>query len=178
MKKSHVRIFYIFMMMMSLSFHTLSQKTCPKKNVILSKTIEYSGDTLQIILPFLSLSHTLLLRDSIGTYQLCSAIASSTIATWIPKISINQKRPNGGNQSMPSGHTSLSFVSSIFFLIRYGVTTLSLTMKNMASFVALSRMYTQWHYCMDIIIGFFIGLISALFWTKKIKTLKKNRFAL
>jgi len=157
--------------MMSLSFHFFSQDPLQKKSPSLSKTVEQSGDFLQIALPFSSFVQTLLVRDPIGTYQLCLAISSSTILTWIPKIFIVQKRPNGGKHSMPSGHTSLSFAATVFLLMRYGMNFSGLAMVGAASFVALSRIYTQWHYCLDVIIGFLIGIFAALFWTKKRKRL-------
>ena len=160
--------FFLSLILTSFLFHGLLKNPGRRKDIEISKTIEQSGDALQVALPLSCFAYTLLAHDPIGTYQLCLSVASSTILTWIPKILIAQKRPNGGKNSMPSGHTSLVFAALTFFLVRYGFATLtSLLMINVASFTALSRIYTQWHYHLDIVIGFFIGLLSAHFWTKK-----------
>jgi membrane-associated phospholipid phosphatase len=160
-------VFFLSVTLTSLFFHYSSQKSNNQKDCVLSKTIERSGDVLQVALPLSYFVHTLLAHDSVGAYQLCLSVANSTVLTWVPKLFIAQKRPNGGKNSMPSGHTSLAFAALTFFLVRYVITFPGLLMINMASFTALSRIYAQWHYYSDIVIGFLIGLFSALFWTKK-----------
>ena len=157
----------LFVATIHLSFDFFAGETHPNKEIFFLKEVEKSGDLLQIALPLSSLYRTILACDPLGTYSLCLAISSSTILTWIPKIILAQRRPNGGRHSMPSGHTSLSFSSALFALVRYGPHLSSLAATGAASFVAFSRVYTGWHSWYDIIVGLFIGIFSALFWTKR-----------
>lgn len=85
-----------------------------------SDSIETAGDVLQFVLPATAGGLTLVYRDGQGALQLGESLGVTLAATYALKYSVNEKRPNGGSESFPSGHTSISFSAAEFMRKRYG----------------------------------------------------------
>src|SRR5882672_8659912 len=82
--------------------------------------IERAGNILEIALPGTAFAATLGYHDGIGTRQFLESAAVTTIVTEGLKYSIDEKRPDGGSQSFPSGHASIAAQSAEFLRERYG----------------------------------------------------------
>lgn len=63
--------------------------------------------------------------------------------------------------SFPSGHTAISFASTLSLYLS-GMKKMSLCALLLAILIAFSRLYLYVHFPSDIIGGIFIGLISAI----------------
>src|SRR5436190_8546933 len=74
--------------------------------------IQTAGDVLQFVLPATAAGLTLGYHDGEGALQLGESLAVTLGVTYALKYSVNERRPNGGSQSFPSGHTSISFSSA------------------------------------------------------------------
>src|SRR5947207_10604187 len=82
--------------------------------------IATAGDVLQFVLPATAGALTLGYRDWQGSLQLAESSALTLGVTYGLKYAVNEKRPNGGTESFPSGHTSISFSAAEFMRKRYG----------------------------------------------------------
>ncbi|MBT4762205.1 MAG: phosphatase PAP2 family protein [Bdellovibrionaceae bacterium] len=69
----------------------------------------------------------------------------------------NRKRPNGGNHSMPSGHTSTSFASATYLASTYGLKW-GIPAFSIATLVALERIKNDAHWLSDTIAGACLGI--------------------
>jgi membrane-associated phospholipid phosphatase len=78
---------------------------------------------------------------------------------------VDTKRPNGGSHSMPSGHTSISFSSAEFLRKRYGWER-RLPAYGVDSWVAYSRVGSDQHQPLDVLMGAGIGILSRYLFTK------------
>ncbi len=88
--------------------------------------------------------------------------------TYALKYSIDERRPNGGSQSFPSGHSSISFSAAEFMRKRYGW-EYGAPAYAAASFVAYSRVESREHYPRDVVAGAGIGILSSFIFTKPYK---------
>ena len=83
----------------------------------------------------------------------------SGVMTQGVKIAVNRTRPDGGQHSFPSGHTSQTFASATvlerWFGWRVGVPAYATAM-----YVATSRLQENQHYVSDVIFGAAIGIVS------------------
>ncbi len=114
--------------------------------------IQSSGDVLQFVLPVTAGGLTLAYQDGPGALQLGESLAVTLGVTYALKYSINERRPNGGSESFPSGHTSISFSAAEFMRKRYGW-EYGVPAYALASFVAYSRVESREHYAHDVIAG-------------------------
>ena len=83
------------------------------------------------------------------------------------KILINKERPNGGDYSFPSGHTSAAFTGAAFIEKRYGY-KVGVPAYLLASFVGWSRVNANKHDYWDVLGGIIIGYGSAYIFAKPI----------
>src|SRR2546422_8083863 len=83
-------------------------------------SIASAGDILQFVLPGAAAGLTLWNRDWTGSLQLGESAGLTLGVTYTLKYSINERRPNGGSESFPSAHTSISFCAAEFMRKRYG----------------------------------------------------------
>ena len=132
-------------------------------------TIEKSGDILQITLPILAFSSTLIWTDDSKPFlQFVKTMGTSVIITHGLKRIINKTRPNGGNYSFPSGHTSSAFTGAAFIQKRYGW-KFGVPAYIIASYVGWTRIYANKHDTWDVIGGGIIGICSAYLFVKPFK---------
>ncbi len=130
--------------------------------------IETAGDILQYVIPATAGGLTLGYRDYRGTLQFGESFALTEGVTYGLKYTVDETRPNGGSQSFPSGHTSVSFCGAEFIRKRYGW-ELGIPAYAAASFVAYSRVEANEHYPHDVIAGAAIGVLSSFIFTKPYK---------
>jgi len=136
----------------------------PKMLLCQTSTTETIGDIGQILLPLAAGSTTLLLKDKEGTKQFLKSTVVNASTTYILKYVINKKRPNGGNHSFPSGHTSSAFSGASFIQRRYGW-KYGIPAYALAAFTGYSRVYAKKHYTVDVVAGAIIGVGSTYLFT-------------
>src|SRR5262245_15821139 len=130
--------------------------------------IETAGDILQYVIPATAGGLTLGYRDFTGTLQFGGSFLLTEGVTYGLKYTVNETRPNGGSESFPSGHTSVSFCGAEFIRKRYGW-ELGVPAYAAASFVAYSRVEANEHYPHDVIAGAAIGMLSSFIFTTPYK---------
>jgi membrane-associated phospholipid phosphatase len=130
--------------------------------------IETAGDILQYVIPATAGGLTLGYRDFKGTLQFGGSFLVTEGVTYGLKYTVNETRPNGGSESFPSGHTSVSFCGAEFIRKRYGW-ELGIPAYAAASFVAYSRVESNEHYPHDVIAGAAIGILSSFILTTPYK---------
>ncbi len=140
----------------------------PIKNAAAADTIEKSGDILQFVIPSVAYGTTFYLNDKEGRNQFYKSFATSLGTTYALKYSINKQRPNGGNHSFPSGHTSAAFQGASFIHKRYGI-KYAIPAYIAAAFVGYSRVESDNHYTEDVLAGAAIGIVSSFYFTKPYK---------
>jgi membrane-associated phospholipid phosphatase len=127
-------------------------------------SIETVGEVFSVLLPATGAGLTLGFRDGKGAVQFGESAALTLGVTYGLKYALDEKRPNGGSYSFPSGHTSISFFSAEFMRKRYGW-KYGVPAYLAATFVAYSRVEGREHYTHDVIAGAVIGIVSSYVFT-------------
>jgi membrane-associated phospholipid phosphatase len=130
--------------------------------------IEKSGDIIQVLIPVIAYGTTFCLDDKEGRAQFYKSFLTNLGVTYGLKYSIDKKRPNGGDQSFPSGHTSAAFQGAAFIHKRYGW-KYGIPAYLGAAFVGYSRVESDNHYTEDVVAGAAIGVISSFCFTTRYK---------
>jgi membrane-associated phospholipid phosphatase len=91
--------------------------------------------------------------------DLVEAQAVAGMLTQGLKVSVHRVRPDGGNFSFPSGHSSAAFATATVLRQRFGW-PLGAAAYAGATYVALSRMSERRHYFSDVLTGAAIGIAS------------------
>jgi membrane-associated phospholipid phosphatase len=130
--------------------------------------IELAGDVLVFALPIAAAGLTLGFKDGQGALEFGESAALAMGVTYALKFTIDEKRPNGDNQSFPSAHASISFASAEFVRKRYGW-DYGIPAYVVATFVAYSRVESKQHYTHDVIGGAAIGIVSSYLFTRPYK---------
>ena len=107
-------------------------------------------------------------NDRNGQIQLAETGLLTLGVTEGLKYAINERRPNGGNHSFPSGHTSLAFAGAGYIHQRYGWQT-GLPFEVLAAVVGYSRVKTRDHHWYDVVAGAAIGEGSAILFTRRLR---------
>ncbi len=119
---------------------------------------ELAGDIIQIAIPVTALGMSLVMEDDYnGTVQFSKSFSSTFVATQVLKYGVNEERPNGGDRSFPSGHTSAAFSGASFIQRRYGW-SYGVPAYLAATYVGWTRVYADAHYTHDVIAGALIGI--------------------
>src|SRR5262249_36325565 len=92
-------------------------------------------------------------------HDLFLALGRSTLATEVLKGAVNERRPNGGAHSFPSGHTSFAFTGAEFIRKEYGWGW-GAPAYLAAGFVGWSRVEAQAHHTHDVLAGAVIGVLA------------------
>jgi membrane-associated phospholipid phosphatase len=142
----------------------LASVACPAP-VRAGDAIQQAGDILQFVLPATAVGLTIGYKDGEGALQFGESAALTLGVTYGLKYAVNARRPNGGNQSFPSGHASISFSAAEFMRKRYGW-EYGVPAYAVASFVAYSRVESHQHYPRDVIAGAGIGILSSYIFTR------------
>jgi len=127
--------------------------------------IETAGDILQFVLPGTAAGLTFIYWDGPGALQFGASAGVTLGVTYLLKYTVDERRPNGGSESFPSGHTSISFASAEFMRKRYGW-EYGVPAYALASFVAYSRVESGQHHPHDVIAGAAIGIASSYIFTR------------
>lgn len=160
MKNFGYRVHLLFM---SFLFFIMVIDSAEAKN-----GIEMAGDVFQLVLPATAGGLTLAFHDQEGFVQLSKSGALTMGVTYGMKYAIDAERPNGGEHSFPSGHTSTSFASAEFIRGRYGW-SYGIPAYVLASFVGYSRIESKQHHTRDVIAGAVIGIGSSYLFTTPYK---------
>lgn len=88
--------------------------------------------------------------DPEGTAQFLKSFAATWTTTFALKHITDTKRPDGGNYSFPSGHTSSAFAGAAFITDRYGW-QYGLPAYVGAALVGVSRIDARQHRPIDIV---------------------------
>lgn len=135
--------------------------------------IRTAGDILQIALPTVGLGMSLNEPTNQGSIQWLESFVTTTAVTQTLKYSIDRQRPNGGDLSFPSGHTSSAFQGAAFIYKRYGE-QYGIPAYLLASFVGYSRVHAGVHYWSDVVAGAAIGIAASYYWTSE-QDIKKGQ---
>lgn len=127
--------------------------------------IEEAGDILQYAIPATAYGLTFHFHDRKGRHQLYKSLLTNLAITGVIKTSMHKLRPNGGDHSFPSGHTSAAFSGASFIQHRYGW-KYGIPAYIGASFVGFSRVESFNHFPSDVMAGAAIGIISSCLFTK------------
>jgi membrane-associated phospholipid phosphatase len=133
-------------------------------------TIEQVGNVGAVALPISGGVVAAIQRDGKGTLQLAEAYATTMAVVYILKPAINRRRPDGGSQSFPSGHSASAFAGAAFLQRRYGW-SYGVPAYALATFVAYSRVEAKRHWTSDVIAGGVIGIASNLVFTRRYRKL-------
>lgn len=135
---------------------------------VASDGVERVGDILQIVLPVSGAGIALSRGDKEGLKQLARSEALTLALTFGMKYTIPATRPDGGDHSFPSGHTSISFSAAEFIRERYGWNH-GIPAYVAASYAGYSRVDSKRHYTRDVLAGAAIGIGSSLLFTEPYK---------
>lgn len=101
-------------------------------------------------------------NDSRGFEQLAATQVTTIAVTYGLKQVVNSERPDGsGNDSFPSGHTSISFAAAGFIGHRYGWDK-GVPAMILATGVGIARVAAKKHRWYDVVAGAAIGEGSAM----------------
>lgn len=139
----------------------------PATNQIVSATIHTqdsdrgAGDLLQFAIPLAGLGMAVARDDGDGMTQWSYDMLASIATTEILKKGFNHTswgtRPDGGQNSFPSGHTTLACAGAGFIGRRYGWEYGAAAMAP-AAFVAWSRVDEGVHHWRDVAAGCAVGM--------------------
>lgn len=87
------------------------------------------------------------------------SFARMEVATYALKYAIDARRPNGGGQSFPSGHTAAAFMGAEFIRKEYGPWW-AVPAYGAAAWVGYTRVRSHNHYWRDVIGGAALGILS------------------
>lgn len=138
---------------------------------IKAQNINYEkiGDNLQIALPVSAFASSFIWKDNQkAPLQFIKTMGTSFIVTHSLKRIINKERPNGGDYSFPSGHTSAAFTGAAFIEKRYGLKA-GIPAYILAGYVGWSRVYSNHHDYYDVVFGALLGIGSSYIFTKPFK---------
>lgn len=103
-------------------------------------------------------------QDTQGQTQFLKTMGATLVATEALKALVHERRPDGsGNDSFPSGHTSLAFAAATYFDIRYGSHNPALVplFYGGAVLTAVGRVSADKHYFKDVAAGALLGYAFA-----------------
>jgi membrane-associated phospholipid phosphatase len=129
------------------------------------------GDVLHIALPAAGFAVTLDHRDGTGARELAETTIVTLGITHGLKHLVDEKRPDGGSQSFPSGHASSTASAAEFLWERYGW-KYGGPAYAIAAFVAYSRVESKKHYTHDVLAGAAIGIGSSAIFTSPYRSVQ------
>jgi membrane-associated phospholipid phosphatase len=131
-----------------------------------SSSVTKAGDILAVGVPLWAYGMTFSKDDEEGRSEFYKSFATTVLITQGLKNGVNEKRPNGGSNSFPSGHTSGAVQGAAFIHARYGFEA-ALPAYAASAFVGYSRVDGKYHYTHDVIAGAAIGYAASMYFTKQ-----------
>jgi len=137
------------------------------------------GSFMRTLIPAVAYGTTFYMHDKDGRIQFYKSFFTNLGATYALKALISEERPNGeGDDSFPSGHTSVAFQGAAFIHRRYGLKW-AVPAYVGAVYVGWRRVDTDNHYTKDVVAGAAIGIASSFIFTKpyhgfEVKPLAEN----
>ena len=122
------------------------------------------GDVLQWLIPATGFAATYVHDDAEGRWQFLPSMAVSLGITSGLKEIVHEQRPNGGQHSFPSGHTSSAFQGAAFLQRRYGWKW-GIPAYAATTYTGWSRVELKAHYPRDVFAGAAIGILSSYAFT-------------
>jgi membrane-associated phospholipid phosphatase len=104
---------------------------------------------------------------------LTEALFLSMAINWIGKLAFQRTRPNGGNFSFPSGHSTAAFSAAGVLTVFYGW-KVAIPSYAVASLVGISRVDNYSHFVSDVLMGAVIGTVVGV-GTAKFHKKENNR---
>jgi membrane-associated phospholipid phosphatase len=124
------------------------------------------GSFMRTLIPAVAYGATFYMHDKDGRIQFYKSFFTNLGATYALKALISEERPNGaGDDSFPSGHTSVAFQGAAFIHRRYGLKW-AVPAYLGAVYVGWRRVDTDNHYTKDVVAGAAIGIASSFIFTK------------
>lgn len=117
-----------------------------------------------IALPVAGAATAIAKRDTVGVLELAEAFVASDALTEVLKEAVGERRPDGGEHSFPSRHTSRAFTGAAFLHRRYGWQWGG-TAYFAAALVGASRVTSRSHFAHDVVAGAAIGIGANLLFT-------------
>ena len=79
------------------------------------------------------------------------------------KICVNRTRPNGEEESFPSGHTAKAFMGATLLAHEYGNRSIWIPIAGyaVATATGVMRVLGNWHYTSDVLVGAAVGILTA-----------------
>jgi membrane-associated phospholipid phosphatase len=124
------------------------------------KTVQLSSDVGQFLLPGVALAATLREGDWRDVVQFGYVMATAMSVVLVAKKTLEKTRPNGDDESYPSGHTAPAFAAATFLYGRYGP-RVGIPAYVLAIHTGVARQVSRKHFLEDIIAGAGIGFVSA-----------------
>lgn len=125
-----------------------------------SQALLRAGDVGAVGAPLTAGLISLFKYDHQGVMQLGFSYAAALGATLALKKTINSERPNGEDESFPSGHAASAFSGASYLHYRYGL-RYGIPAYAIALGVGYSRVENDKHYWRDIAAGAAIANLSA-----------------
>jgi membrane-associated phospholipid phosphatase len=91
--------------------------------------------------------------------DLAQSLLVSWAAVWALKLTVNERRPNGGAYSFPSGHTATAFAAAPVIERHWGRAA-GVAAYAAATATALGRLEDRRHYLADVLFGAAIGIVA------------------
>ena len=107
---------------------------------------------------------------------MAKATLYSGLITDILKPVINEQRPNGGNHSFPSGHTTTAFAFASFVASEHPW-YVGVPAYIMASYVGFCRMQDNYHFLHDVVAGATLGISYGIAISQSSKIEKESNSA-
>ena len=119
------------------------------------------GDIFQYAIPWAALLWVALDGDQAAAWRWFYIGVVNTVLTQVFKQLFNftqyGKRPDGGDDAMPSGHTSSAFMGAFFFYFQYGLNA-AIAPLIFATITGYSRIFAKRHWPRDVIAGALLAL--------------------
>ena len=131
----------------------------------IGSVFEFAGSAGAVAIPASSVLTILLHHDKEGFQQFGLSYGSTMATVFALKPIVNEKRPDGGKWSFPSGHTASAFAGAVFLQRRYGW-NYGAPAYVASWLVGLSRLYSNHHRPQDVLAGAMIGIAANLVFTK------------
>lgn len=130
-----------------------------------------TGDVLQWLVPTLAFGVTFYRHDSDGRWEFAKSLGTTVVVTEALKKAFNDtswgRRPNGGQHSFPSGHTSAVCNAGFFLQRRYGWEWGAPALAA-AAFTGYVRVDEDAHHWRDVIAGCALGWGAARLFVDKL----------